>query len=237
MAVAVQEGVDAGGVGNHIGIGVGRAGSLVAQVGHGDDIVRALGNGRVHGGLHGGVELFARLILHEAVDEVALVVLEVLGGRGGDGLGGRHADECDLHALNFLDHIGIEHQLAVLVEVGAEVGKVSHFRQFKETVHAIVKFMVARDGHVVAHVVHQADDGFARGHGADGFPLDGVAIVHQQYMAAFFHRVPHGGQTGVAESLVDAAMHIAGKQHDNVLGQPGFLGESRAAYKQKQGKQ
>ena len=39
--------------------------------------------------------------------------------------------------------------------------------------------MVAGDGHVVAHVVHQADDGFARGHGADGFPLDGVAIVHQ----------------------------------------------------------
>ena len=56
-------------------------------------------------------------------------------------------------------------------------------------------------------------------------------------MAAFFQRIPHGGQTGVAESLVDAAMHVAGKQHDNVLGQPGFLGESRAAYKQKQGKQ
>ena len=237
MAVAVKEGVDAGGVGDHIGVGVGRAGRLVAKVRHGDDVVRALGDGRVHGGLHGGIELFARLILHEAVDEVALVVLEVLGGGGGDGLGSGDAHEGNLHALDLLDHIGVEHQLAVLVEVGADVGEVGHFRQLQETVHAIVEFVVAGDGHVVAHGVHQADDGFACGHGADGLALDGVAVVHQQHMAGFLQRVTHGGQAGIAEALVDAAVHVAGEEHDNVLGQAGFLGEGRASKQHKQGKQ
>ena len=56
-------------------------------------------------------------------------------------------------------------------------------------------------------------------------------------MAGFLQRVTHGGQAGIAEALVDAAVHVAGEEHDNVLGQAGFLGEGRASKQHKQGKQ
>ena len=97
--------------------------------------------------------------------------------------------------------------------------------------------MVAGDGYVVADGVHQADDGLAGGHGADGFALDGVAVIHQQHVVGLFQRVAHGCKAGVAEALIDAAVHVAGEEHNNVLGQPGFLRERRAAHKHKQGKQ
>ena len=218
VAVAVQQGVDAGGVGDHVRIGEGTAFVLVAQMGQRHHESRALGAGVVHGLLHRVVQALAGLVLEEAVDEVAVFILEVLGGGGGQGLGSADAHEGDLHAVEFLDNIRSELQFAALVEVAADIGEIGHLGQFEEALHAVVELMVAHGGDIVAHGVHQLDVRFAGGHGPDRFALNGVAVVHQQHMiASVFVRVPYHGQTGVAEVALNAAMHVTGEEHHHVL--------------------
>ena len=216
MAVAVQQGVNAADMGNHVGIGPGLALGLVAQVAHDDDVIGALGAGGVHGLLHGVIEGFAGLVRHEVVNEVAVFILEVAGGGGADGIGGGDADKGDLHAADFLHEPGLQQQLAVFVEVAADVGEVGLFCELQEVLHAVVELMVAGDGRVVAHDVHDVDDGGAFGHGADGLALDGVAVIHQEHIIGlgevFLDRV----KTRVAPALVDAAVDITGEEDDQV---------------------
>ena len=173
-------------------------------------------------------------ILQEAVDEFTLVIHEILGGGGTKRHGCCDADESDLHAVKLLDDVGLEDQFAFLVEVAADIGERSLSGQFKETVHAVVKFMVAGDRDIVTDGVHDIDERFAGGHRADRFALDRVAVVNEQDIIvgreAFLHRI----ETGIAPALADAAVDIAGVQDDQVLFQRGsrVLRESGAAAEQ-----
>ena len=178
--MAINEDVDAGSVGND-GLGlpdIGGAG--VAQVAQGDHIVRTFSLGGVNGLLHGGIEVLAVVALLEAVDVLALVVLEV--GRGGldKGLGGVDAHIGNLHVAVGQHLVGLEDGLTVQVgEVGADVGILRLLRgQGQEVVHAVIELMVAGDCQVVAHLVHDLHDGGAFGQGADGTALDGIASVN-----------------------------------------------------------
>ena len=217
VAVAVQEGIDAGGVGNDVGVGPGSTGFLVAHMAQGHHVLGARFPGSVNGGLHGVVDALTGVVLHEAVDVVAIIVLEVLGGGGGDGLGGGDAHEGHLHAVKFLDDVGLEDKLPFLIEVAADVGEAGLPGQLQEPVHAVVELVVAGDGNVIAYAVHQGDDGVAGGHGAHRLALDGVAVVHQQHMAGLLQAVADGHQAGIAEALIDAAVDIAGEQNHQVL--------------------
>ena len=80
MAVAVEEHVDAVGVGDHVVIGPGPAGFLIAHVAHHNHVVRTLGTGVVHRGLYGAVHALAALVLEEAVNIFAAFILEVARG-------------------------------------------------------------------------------------------------------------------------------------------------------------
>ena len=233
MAVAVKQRVNAGRIGNHIGIGPRTAIRLVAQMRHRDDIRRALGARAVHRALHSSIQLFAGFILHKAIYEFARFVLEVLGRGRGQRLGRGHADKGDLNAVKRFDHIRRKHQFALLVEVGADVGELRSLRQFQEAIHAIVKLMVARNGDVVAHSVHQLHIGAAGGHRTNRFALNGVAIVNQQHMVARrLHRVADGRHAYIAKALLNAAMHVAGKEHHHVLLKAGRLLRKRRAGQQ-----
>ena len=72
---------------------------------HDDHDLRALFTGGVHGLLHGGVEVRTILALAEAVDVVALRILEVGGSGLGEGFRGGSADERDLPAAQLLDDV------------------------------------------------------------------------------------------------------------------------------------
>ena len=217
--MAIQIGVDAGGVADDVHIGPGFALGFAAGVSHGDHVLSALFDGGVHGGLHSVVHAFAGLILKEAVDELTLIIHEVSGGGRGQGLGGGDAHEGNLHAVELLDHIGLENQFAFLVEGGADVGEVGLFGQLQEALHAVVELVVAGGSNVVAHSVHQVDQRFALGHGANRFALDGVAVVHQHNVVVLSQRIAQGSQTGIAPATFDAAMHVAGVQDHQVLRQ------------------
>ena len=180
VGMAINEDVDAGSVGND-GLGlpdIGGAG--VAQVAQGDHIVRTFSLGGVNGLLHGGIEVLAVVALLEAVDVLALVVLEVGRGRLDKGLGGVDAHIGNLHVAVGQHLVGLEDGLTVQVgEVGADVGILRLLRgQGQEVVHAVIELMVAGDCQVVAHLVHDLHDGGAFGQGADGTALDGIASVN-----------------------------------------------------------
>ena len=106
VAVAVQHRVDAGGVGDYVGVGIRLAAGFVAQMRHGDDIGRALGARFVNGLLNGVIQLLAGCAFEEAVDEVAVFILEVLRRGGRERLRRGNADEGDLHAVEFLNDVG-----------------------------------------------------------------------------------------------------------------------------------
>ena len=222
MGVAVQYSINTGDIVDHIDGGVGLAADFGAQVTADDDVLRTFRAGSVHGGLNGRVELRTGIILAEAVHEVAVFILEVGRSGRGNGLGGGHADEGDLHALKLLDDVGIEDELVLIVEVGRHVGVLCHFAgQGQEVGHAVVELMVAGHSHVVANHVHQFNKSLAVGQGADGFALDGVAIVHQDNMVLGSHRIADRSHASVAPALIDTSMDVTGEQDDDVLGQTG----------------
>ena len=235
MAVTVKKCIKAGGVLDHIHIGPGLALSFVAHVSHNDDIIGAFRAGTVNSGLYRIINAFAGFILQEAVDEIAILILEILRCGGGERLRRGYTHKRDLDTIKFLNHIGIKYQLAFFVEVAADVRELRHVSQLEEALHAIVEFMVAGDGNIVVHVIHQLDIHFARGHGAQRLTLDGIAVVNQQGIVAGCLQVfPDGLQAYIAEALVNTAVYIAREQDNQILLQSlrrsfcfGFLRENR----------
>ena len=182
-----------------------------------DHILRALRSGVIHRLLYRVVNGLAGIILQEAVNELSVFILEI--GRCGTGqrLRRSHADKAKLLPGQLADHIGLEDQLALVVEVAADIRKVCLFRQLEETLHAVVKLMVAGDGDAVAHVVHQFDQRVALGHRTDRLALDVVAVVHENDVVALGDQIVADLlQSGIAEALVDAAVDIAGIEDDDI---------------------
>ena len=69
--------------------------------------------------------------------------------------------------------------------------------------------MVAGDREIVSDGVHDVDQAFALGHGADGFALDGVAVVDQEHVVilgqVFFYLI----QSDIAPTAVNGAVDVA----------------------------
>jgi len=158
VAVAVQHSVDAAGMFDHIRIGVRPRFFAVAQMRQQYDILRAFTAGPVHRLLYCVVQLRAFASPHKAVDVIALAVLEMVGRRAGEAVGRGDADERDLYAAGLPDGIGREHQIALSVEAAADIGKPGRIGQGEEALHAIVEFMVAGNGGIIAQAVHHVDD-------------------------------------------------------------------------------
>ena len=196
----------------------------------GHHVVGAVGHGGIHGLLHGGVEVSALVALAEAVDVVALGVLEVGGGGLGEGLGGVDAHVAHAHVTVVNHLVGVQNGIPLQVgEVAAQVGVLRLLLgQGQEVVHTVVELMVAGDGEIIANLVHDVHDVGPLGQGADGAALDGVARIHQGHVLGAvlgLHLGLVGRHTGVAHvghgpglligHRVDPAVHIVGVQdHD-----------------------
>ena len=222
VGVAVQHHVDAGGVGNDLGGHPGRTLGVLTQVSQGHHILGASLAGGIHGVLHLVIEGLAVLVLAEAIDVLALVVLEVGGGGLGQGLGSGDAHIGHVH-IAVGDHgVGLQNGLAVGVhKVTADIGVLSLvLGDVQEGIHAEIKLMVAGDGNVVAHVVHDVHDPAALGQGTQDAALDGVAVVHQGDVvgAVFgFHLSLIGGDGGIGHTVVAGAVDVVGVENHNAV--------------------
>ena len=235
VRVAVEHGVDAGGIGDHVHGAPGSGALVGAQVGQRHDVVHALGAGSVNRSLHGLIEGRAGGVVAEVIDPVALGILEV--GRGGldQGFGGGDADVGDPKVAVFDDGIGVEiHGVrraggAGVAPVGGDDVEVRLFDQRADVVHAVVEFVVAERGGFIADLVHQTDDGGALGQRADGLALDEVAGVNQaDRIVQGLHIGLVGGQAVVAEALagigagivfgvLNAAVDVVGVEDDQIV--------------------
>ena len=217
MAVAVDEGVQTGGIGDQSLAGVGQGSYVVAQMAQSDDHVGFLGSG-VDGFLNVGIHCFAG---GDAVDVLALLILEVGGGGLGEGLGSGDAHEGDLHAVDLKDLVSVQHALAghavsLIVEVCGDVGKLGpNVGGVDAAVLAVVKLVVAQSGHVIVGGVHQLNDGFTLIHGAISGALDMVAGIDQKDVLI---AVLESGHLGVGDVLVDVGVDVVGVEDDDFIG-------------------
>ena len=224
VGVAVKPGVDAAAMGNHVAVHPGAAFLVVSHVSDDDHIIRAGSTGSVNRLLYRVVDRFAGLVGHKAVDKIAVFILEIARDGGADRDRGGNAHKADLHAADLLDDPRLKNQLALLIEIAADVGETRFFRQGKELLHAVVKFVVAGDSRIVAHGVHDVNDGLAPAQKADGFALYGVAVIHQEHVIILGKLFLDGVETGKAPALVDAAVDIACKKDNQIPLLRGRLG-------------
>ena len=224
VGMAVEHDVDAGGVGDQIGR-TPRLGRFVnTQMRDGDDIGRAVLLGSVDSLLHLVVKVSAVVALGEGIDEVAVCILEI----GRRGLGERFrrvdADKRDLGVAVGLDLIRLVagQPLAVLGRVGQVAAQVLIFGLVDELLQLgqrVVKFMVAEGSEVIAELVHDIDQIFALGQRADDVALHGVTAVDERdVVVRRLHLLLIRGKTGVADVVIDGAVHVVGVQDHNVVG-------------------
>ena len=79
--------------------------------------------------------------------------------------------------------------------------------------------MVAEGSEVIAELVHDIDQIFALGQRADDVALHGVAAVDERdVVVRRLHLLLIRGKTGVADVVIDGAVHVVGVQDHNVVG-------------------
>ena len=228
VGVAVDEGVQAGGVGNDILRGPGLGRSVDTQMAQSNDVVRTGCISRVNGFLHIGIERAAVRTAGNAVDVIAVLILEIGGGGLGERLGGGDADDGNVGVtesehLVAVQHVVPAHAVLFLVEVARQVGIICPFvRDLDTAVHAVVELVVAQSGGVITGGVHQLDDGLALVHGAVGSALGMVAGVQQQDVfpacrQVFFHCSDIGIGDAFASGVVDVSMDIVGIENHDVV--------------------
>ena len=185
---------------------------------HGYDVRRTLCARIINRLLHCGIQLFAGIILAEAIYEFAVFILKVLGRRRSYGARRSYAYKRDLHTVKFLNYIGLEYQFVVVCKISAYIREVRLLSKLKKALHTIVELVVARYRNVIANLVHKVYVDFAGRHCAYRLTLYRVAVVDQHYVIILCNGIAYCCQTSVAKPCVNSAVHIAGEQYHNVLG-------------------
>ena len=140
---------------------------------------------------------------------MTLLVPEIGGIGRGQGLRRCDAYKGDLFSGRLYDLVGLEHQLSFFIKIAADIGIFRLVRQFQEPVCSIIEFMIAGNGHIVVHGIHQVDHCFALADRAQGFPLDGIAVIHQDGRIPLrLQRIPDLTEPCKPEALCRAAVDI-----------------------------
>ena len=217
VGVAVDEGVEAGGMGDDLFTGPRRRGGVHAQMAETDDVRCAKELCLVDGLLDRIVQLLAVVAAEDIIDILGLAGVHEIG-RGGfcEGLRGGDAHKGDAGTADGEHLDGGQHlQAGAQIDpVAGDVGEVGFLHDRLGAGHAVVEFMVAGGGQIVARLVHQLDDGLAIVHGAIGGALNVVTGVHEQdvlarILVALFQR-SDGGIGQFRGLFVDVGVHIVG---------------------------
>ena len=224
VGVAVDEGVQTGGVGNELLRGPGLGGGIVAQVAQSDDVVGLFSLGSVDGSLHSVVQIRTGHAAGDAVDIVAGLILEVSRGGLGEGFGSGDTDDGDLLAADLEDLVGVKdiaalHAVGLMVEVAGDIGVVGLLDDLQSALHAVVKLVVAQNCQVIVRSAHELDDALALVHGAVSGALDVVAGIDQEDAVGDLRGLSlQIGNVVIGQAAVNVGMDVVGVvDHDLAL--------------------
>ena len=141
----------------------------------------------------------------------------------GSGLGSIQTEHADGGAVRSSEnHVLIQGSSTVGGDVGGQDGELGLLSKSLQVVIAIVKLVVAGDGHVIADHIHQLDGGSALGNADGRLTLDEVTSIHDQNVSAFGLVLGlQGCHLGIA---VNSAVDVVGMQdHDGAVVLDGVL--------------
>ena len=197
-----------------------------------NDLGGALCYSLIDGSLDIGIQRSTVLTAGNAIDVIAVFILEVGGGGLGEGFGSGDADNGQLFLTQFKDLVGRQHVFApdavrFFVEVAGNVGEFGPLLNLLAAFHTVVKLVVAQSCQVISGGVHQIDDGFALVHGTVGSTLNMVTGIYQQNVFVLllqfgFHRCDYV----ITQRAIDIGMYIIGVQNGDVLRGLGLGGSS-----------
>ena len=222
VRMAVDEGIETGGVCDDLFAGPGGGRGVYAQMAQTNNIGRTQQLCLVDGLLDGLVQLLAVVAAEDVIDVLGLVGVHEVGRGGlGKGLRGGNAHKCDARAADGEDLDAGQHlQAGAQVHpVAGNIGERGFLHGCLCAGHAVVELMVAGGGQVVTGLAHQLDDGLAVIHGAIGRALDVVAGVYQKDVLASVHiALLQCSDAGIGQFggfLVDVGVHIVGVENGN----------------------
>ena len=190
----------------------------------GDNVGRAVLLGSVDSLLNLVIKVSTLIALGEGINEIAVGILEVGRSGLGEGFGRVDADESDLRVAVGLDLIRLVagQPLAVLGRIGQVAAKIlilGLVDELLELRQGVVEFMVAEGSKVIADFVHDVDQIFTLGQRADDVALHGVAAINERNVVIRgLHLLFVSSQTGIADVVVNGAVHVVGVQNHNVVG-------------------
>ena len=237
MAVPVDNRVDAPGVCGDIEGAPLLKGRVLAQVPHEDDEIRARVPRAVHGLLDGGAELISCLATIKAVDVIPQRVHKTGRCGGGDSVRRTDTDKGHLCVAVLHHSVRLKDELPRhgVLEVAGDIAALQVFSEVLELAHAVVELMVAGDGDVITHRVHDLDEVAAVGDGPDDRALHRVPCVHQSNVGiCLFHFIPVERQSRIPDILIHAAVNIIGVDDHDVLVRHGRVGRDAEKRRQQQ---
>ena len=124
-----------------------------------NDVIGSIRSGRVHAGLDPVIELLSALVLTETVDIVSVCILEIRrsGFRKAFRCAGAHQGNLRISVCHHLVRGEYGLSCAQIQEVTGIVAAAQFPRQFQETGHTVIEFMVSRYGEVIANLIHDID--------------------------------------------------------------------------------
>ena len=166
------------------------------------------------------VQLITGFILAEAVNILALLILEE-GRRGGC-----QAFRCARTHKGYLGililHNFVARQnllvVACINKICAVIACTLQRHKLQEAVHAIVKFMVTGNAEVITQIIHNIDNCQTTGQLADRCALNSIACIHQRYVRRSCQSILFNlRQTGKTDIIINTAMDIISMQNNNVM--------------------
>ena len=176
-------------------------------------------------------EYEVNFLLLQAVDSDLGAGIQIIKGGEGDildqagidfccGFGRLHTEEAKLKAAFCLNHLrGIVDGFTSLIEIDirADDGEIGTAQVFLQLLEAIVKFMVAEGGDVIACSIHHSDCACAFGQTyIDGALAEVTSIYHVDFRPGCFEGILQSSHNGIAFNL---AMNVIAVENNSFAGE------------------
>ena len=166
------------------------------------------------------VQLITGFILAEAVNILALLILEEGRRRGCQAFRCARTHKCHLGILILHNFVARQNLLVVacINKICAVIACTLQRHQLFEAVHAVVKFMVTGNAEVIAKIIHNVDNCQTTGQLTNRCALNSIACIHQRHVRRSCQGILFNlRQTGKADIIINTAMDIISMQNNNVV--------------------